>query len=121
MARERMAKLLKYVHFETTSCHMMPYFMTSLNFMIRRELWTLAISHPWPSDEDLAYTMASATSKCIGKNRLSQIEHWNLENEAKTTRKVINLSFNFGLPTSCQLSPYYSLSLSRISSTSHGK
>ena len=44
-----------------------------------------------------------------------------LENEAKTTLKVIYLSFNFCLPTSCRLSPYYSLSLSRISSTSHGK
>ena len=54
------------------------------------------------------------------KNCLSQIECWNLENEAKTQRKVINLSVNFVVPTSCHLSPYYSLSLSRISSTSHG-
>ena len=57
----------------------------------------------------------------LEKNYLSQIECWNLENEAKTTRKIINLSVNFVVPTSCQLSPYYSLSLSRISSTSHGK
>ena len=27
----------------------------------------MARSHPWPSDEDLAYTMTSATSKCTGK------------------------------------------------------
>ena len=74
-----------------------------------------------PSGEDLAYTMVSAASKCIEKNYLSQIECWNLENETKTTRKIINLSVNFVVPTSCQLSPYYSLSLSRISSTSHGK
>ena len=54
----------------------------------------------------------------LEKNCLSQIECWNLENEAKTTRKVHNLSVNFVVPTSCQLTPYYSLSLSRISSTS---
>ena len=67
MARERMAKLMKYGHFEAISCHINTYFMTCQNFMIRTELWSLARSHPWPSDGDLAYTMASATSKCIGK------------------------------------------------------
>ena len=86
----------------------------------KKNLQTLHTSHPWTSDDDLAYTMASATSKCTGKNYLSQIECWNLENEAKTTRKVVNLSVNFVVPTSCKLSAYYSLSLSRISSTSHG-
>ena len=55
----------------------------------------------------------------LEKNYLSQIECANLENEAKTTRNAFNLSVNFVVPTSCQLSPYYSLSLSRKSSTSH--
>ena len=81
----------------------------------------MARSHPSPSDEDLAYSMASAASNYTGKNYMSQIECWNLENEDKPTRNAFNLSFNFVLPTSCQLSPYYSLSLSRISSTNHGK
>ena len=67
MARERMAKLLKYDHFEAISCHIMTYFVSCQNFMIRRELWTLAISHPSLSDEDLDCTMASAASKCTGK------------------------------------------------------
>ena len=95
--------------------------MTCQNFMLIRQLWRVATSNLWPSDDDLVYTMASAASNYTGKNCLSQIECWNLENEAKTTRKITNLSVNFLLPTSCQLSPYYSLSLSRISSTSHGK
>ena len=47
-----------------------------------------------PSGGDLAYTMTSATFRSIEKNCLSQIECWNLENEAKTTRKIINLSVN---------------------------
>ena len=67
MARERMAKLLKYAHFEAISCHIMTYFMTCQISMMIREFQTLAISYPWPSNEDLAYTMASATSKCTGK------------------------------------------------------
>ena len=67
MARERMAKLLKYDHFEAISCHINTFFVTCQNFMHIKEFWSLARSHPWPSDEDLAYTMASATSKCTGK------------------------------------------------------
>ena len=121
MARERMAKLIKYCHYEAISCHIMTFFMTCQILMHIRELQTLARAHPWPSDDDLAYNMASAASNCTGKNCLSQIECWNLENEAKTTRKLTNLSFNFLLQTSCKLSPYQSLSLSRISSTSHRK
>ena len=34
MARERMAKLLKYCHFEPISCHIMTYFMTFQNSML---------------------------------------------------------------------------------------
>ena len=67
MARERMAKLIKYGHSDAISCHINTYFMTCQHSMIRRELESLARSHPWPSDEDLGHTMASATSKCIGK------------------------------------------------------
>ena len=89
--------------------------------MLRKELCIVILSIIYSSDEDLAYTIESATSKCTGKNYLSQIECADVENEAKTTRKVHNLSVNFVVPTSCQLSPYYSLSLSRISSTSHAK
>ena len=74
-----------------------------------------------PSDEDLAYTMTSAALINGEKNCLTQIECADLENEAKTTRNAFNLSFNFVLQTSYRLSPYYSLSLSRISSTSHGE
>ena len=44
MARERMAKLLKYCHFEPISCHIMTYFMTSKNFMLIRQLWRVATS-----------------------------------------------------------------------------
>ena len=95
--------------------------MTYQIFMLRKELCMVALSIIYSSYEDLAYTIESAASKCTGKNYLSQIECWNLENEAKTTRNASNLSVNFVVPTSCQLSPYYSLSLSRISSTSHGK
>ena len=67
MARKRMAKLLKYDHSEAILCYIMTYFMTSQKSMIRREVCSIAISHPWPSNEDLAYTMTSATSKCTGK------------------------------------------------------
>ena len=75
MARERMAKSLKYDHFEAISCHIITYFMTCQNSTIRRELCNIAISHPWPLDGYVAYTMTSATSKCTRKNYLSQIEH----------------------------------------------
>ena len=51
-----------------------------------------------PSDEDLAYTMTSATPRNVEKKFLTQIECADLENEAKTTRKVINWSFYFVLP-----------------------
>ena len=82
MARERMAKLLKYAHFEAISCHIMTYFMTCQFFMFIRELWRIATSYPWPSDEDLAYNMASATSKCTGK-KLSE-PNWMLESRERS-------------------------------------
>ena len=54
-------------HFATISCCINTYFITCQNFMIRRELCRVATSNIWPSDEDLAYTMTSAISKCTGK------------------------------------------------------
>ena len=71
MARERMTKLLKYGHFEAITCHI----NNMKNPMFIRKLQSLARSHPWPSHENLAYTMASAASRCTGKNYLSQIEY----------------------------------------------
>ena len=67
MARKRMAKLLKYDHSEAILCYIMTYFMTSQKSMIRREVCNIAILPPWLSNEDLVYTMTSATSKCTGK------------------------------------------------------
>ena len=54
MARQRMAKLIKYGHSEAISCHIMTYFRACQNFMLLTELWRVATSYPWPSDEDLA-------------------------------------------------------------------
>ena len=70
--------------------------------MLRNELCTVALSTCWPSDEYLAYTIESATSKYIRKNCLSQIKCADLDNEAKTTRKVHNLSVNFVDATRCR-------------------
>ena len=67
MARQRMAKLIKYGHSEAISCHIMTYFKACQNFMLLTELWRVATSYPWPSDEDLAYTMTSATLRSIEK------------------------------------------------------
>ena len=73
-----------------------------------------------PSDGDLEITVRSASLQSGEKNYLVKIECADLENEAKTTRTGAHLSFNFVVATSCRVTPYYSLSLSRISSTSHG-
>ena len=75
----------------------------------------------WPSNEDLAYTMTSAAPRSKEKEYLVKIGCADLENDAKTTRNASKLSVNFVLATSCRVTPYYSLSLSRISSTSHGR
>ena len=74
-----------------------------------------------PSDEDLELTMRSATLRYPRKKYLIKIGCADLENEAKTTCEFMNLSFNFVVATSCPVTPYYSLSLSRVSSTSHAK
>jgi len=93
--------------------------MTCQNFTIKRELWSMAVSHPWPSNEDLAYTIESAASKCFVKKLSESNKCWNTDNEAQKTRETPTLSPNFVVPTNCQLFTYYFLSLSRISSTSH--
>ena len=46
--------------------------MTCQIFMLRKELCALALSILWPSEEDLAYIIESATSKCTGK-KLSEL------------------------------------------------
>ena len=56
--------------------------MTCQNFMLIRELWGVAMSHPWPSDGDLAYTMTSATFKSIEK-KLSE-PNWMLESRERS-------------------------------------
>ena len=73
----------------------------------------MARSHPRSSDEDLACTMTSATSKSTRKKYISQIECTDLENEAKTTRTVTNLSVNFVDATSCQLFRYSTQAVNR--------
>ena len=74
-----------------------------------------------PSDEDLELTVRSATLRYPRKKCLIKIECADLDNEANMTRNAFNLSFNFVVATSCPVTPYYSLSLSRVSSTSHAK
>ena len=46
MARERMAKLLKYGYLEPISCHIMGYFIISQNFIIIMRIWARVISAP---------------------------------------------------------------------------
>ena len=113
-----MAKLIKYDHFERHTGHIICRFYDISNVDDHDLILKCRYLGASPSDGDLAYTMTSAAFRSVYKNCLTQIECADLENEAKTTRKVTYLSFNFVLPTSCRLSPYYSLSLSRISSTS---
>ena len=65
MARQRMAKLIKYGHSEAMSCHIMTYFMTSQK---------KTLSHSYVAflafRRDLAYTLTSATPK-NGEENLS--------------------------------------------------
>ena len=90
MARERMAKSLKYDHFEAISCHIITYCMTCQTFIIRRELCGIAISHPQPSDEDLAFEMISAASEYIGK--LSELT-WTLESRERRQNDTQSYKF----------------------------
>ena len=65
--------------------------MTCQNFMLIRELWAVARSHPWPSDEDLAYTMTSAASNYSGK-KLSE-PNWILESGERSQNDTQNHKF----------------------------
>ena len=56
--------------------------MTCQIFMLRKELCTVALSIIYSSDEDLAYTIESATSKCTGK-KLSK-PNWTLESRERS-------------------------------------
>ena len=91
MARERMAKLLKYCHFEAISCHIMTYFMKCQKSMLIREVWDMATSYPWPSDDDLTYTMASAASNYTGK-KLSE-PNWMLESGERSQNDTKSYKF----------------------------
>ena len=61
MARERMAKLLKYGHFEDHICHLIINFMIISKSQHQRGTQIHRYLGSWPSDEDLAYTIRSAT------------------------------------------------------------
>ena len=74
MARDRVAKMLKDGHFEDHIDHIIINFMIISKSHHQRAAKDHRFLGSWPSDEDLAYIMASATSKCTGKNYLSQIE-----------------------------------------------
>ena len=119
MARERMAKLLQYGHCGGRIGHIIINFMIISKCQHQRGAKEHRFLNSWPSDEDLAYTMRSATSNYRRKKCMIKIECADLENDAKTTCSVAKLSVNFVVATSCAMTPYYSLSLSRISSTNH--
>ena len=113
MARERMAKLLKYRHFEDRTGHIIISFMIIKNCSIMTKYWIIVISAPrlqmkiWSSQWDPRHF------KIYRKKYLVKIECADLENEAKTTRNCPHLSFNFVVATSCPVTPYYSSSLSK--------
>ncbi len=67
MARERMAKLLNYGNFEGRTGHIIAYFMTSQILQHHDINLSYRYLGPWPPDEDLAYTMRSATPRNGGK------------------------------------------------------
>ena len=67
------------------------YFMTCQIFMLRKELWGMAMAYPWPSDEDLAYTMTSAASRCTGK-KLSE-PNWTLESRERSQNDTQSYKF----------------------------
>ena len=121
MARERMAKLITYDHFEGRIGHIITYFMSSHILHHHEKPWSSVISAPrlqmkmWLTQWDPQHFDTQE------KNCLSQIEHLNLENETKTICKVTDVSVHVLVATGCPMTPYYSLSLSRISSTSHAE
>ena len=119
MARERMAKLIKCGHFEGHIGNIITDFMSSQILHHHDRLWIIVFSAPrlqmkiWSSRRDPRHFEVEM------KNYLIKIECADLQNEAKTTRTGAHLSFDLFVATSCPVAPYYSLSLSRVSSTSH--
>ena len=113
MARGRMAKLLKYGHFEGRIGHIIVNFMIIKNYIIITWIWLIVISVPglqmkiWSSQWD---------PRCFNvswKKYIIKIECADLENEAKTTRTFTSLSVNAFVATSCPVTPCYPLSLSK--------
>ena len=71
MARERMAKLLKYGHFERHTGHVIINFMIISKYQHQRGAPIHRYLGSSPADEDLAYTITSAAWR---KKCLTQIE-----------------------------------------------
>ena len=61
MARERMAKLLKYGHFEGHISHLIINFMIISKLQPEKRVQIHRYLGSWPSDEDLELTVRSAT------------------------------------------------------------
>ena len=60
MARERMAKLMKYGHFESHTGHIIINFMIITKSHHQREAKDHRFLGSWPSDGDLELTVGSA-------------------------------------------------------------
>ena len=60
MARERMAKLLEYDHFEGHTGHIIINFMIISNFASTKQTYPHRFLSSSPSDEDLELTVRSA-------------------------------------------------------------
>ena len=75
MARERMAKLIKYDHFQSHIGHIITYFMISQ--MLHQHNIILSYRHlgSWPSDEDVAYTVRFAAPRRDVEKNWIRIEH----------------------------------------------
>ena len=67
MARERMAKLIKYGHFEGHTGHIIINFMIISNFASTRQTYPHRFLRSLPSDEHLELTVRSAMLQSIEK------------------------------------------------------
>ena len=90
-----MAKLPPYVYFEGHIGHITINFMTSQPLMTSNEPNIIVFSAPPIQMKIWLTPWHPPHPNVLEKNCLSQIECWNLENEAKTTRNATNLSVNF--------------------------
>ena len=68
MARERMAKLLRYGHFEGRIGHIIINFMIISKYQHQRGTMEHRFLNSSPSDEDFAYTVTSATLRSGEEN-----------------------------------------------------